>query len=143
MYVYKDYGSGCQTFWLVGTVFFAYLWTLKNERKVSKCFVRWEQFLSKVNTSRRETIRPLTQFLPLFSIAYNDIFKLFDCLNVFLCHEVPIPDAITDELYQRVVKEVTYVFYQMYSYPSMPEATKVGIGFFLKELDHVSKFEVM
>ena len=63
---------------------------------------------------------------------------LFDCLNVFQCHEVDIPPGITLELYQRVVDEVTFVFNQMYAYPSMKEAAKVGIGFFVNDVGVVS-----
>ncbi len=63
---------------------------------------------------------------------------LFDCLNVFQCHEVDIPPGITPQLYQRVVDEVTFVFNNMYAYPSMKDAAKVGIGFFVKEIGLVS-----
>ena len=63
---------------------------------------------------------------------------LFDCLNVYKCHDVEIPPGITDDLYNRVVEETTYVFYNMYSYPSTGDAAKVGIGFFIKEVQNVS-----
>ena len=66
---------------------------------------------------------------------------LFDCLNVYKCHEVDTPSGITQELYQRVVDEVTYVFYQMYAYPTPSEAAKVGIGFFIKEVQKVCRFK--
>ena len=71
--------------------------------------------------------------------AYQDVFKLFDCLNVYKCHGVAIPPGITDDLYDRIVNEATYVLYNMYAYPTTPEAAKVGIGFFVKEVENVSE----
>jgi hypothetical protein len=60
-----------------------------------------------------------------------------------MCHEVETPSGITEDLYQRVMDEVTYVFYNMYSYPSVKEAAKAGIGYFIAEMDSVSSVHVI
>ena len=92
------------------------------------------EFLNHYQTTSEQLVKDLQTALDDDTFTYQDIFELFDCLNVFLCHEVPIPSGITEDLYKRVVDEVTYIFYQMYSYPSVEEAAKVGIGFFVKEI---------
>lgn len=97
-------------------------------------YFKSSEFLDHYQSVSVQLVKDLQTALDDDTFAYNGIFQLFDCLNVFKCHEVAIPPGITQELYQRVTEEVTYVFNHMYAYPSMQEAAKVGIGFFVKEM---------
>ncbi|XP_028391161.1 counting factor 60-like [Dendronephthya gigantea] len=97
-------------------------------------YFKSQDFLDHYNSVSKQLVEDLQKALDDETFTYQDIFMLFDCLNVFKCHEVDTPAGITQDLYQRVSEEVTYVFYQMYAYPSPAEAAKVGIGFFIKEV---------
>ena len=74
-----------------------------------------------------------------FIAAYVDIYHLFDCLNVHICHSEDIPSGMTTELFNRITDEMTWVLYSIYSYPSPAENSRVGIGFLIKEIFEVEK----
>ena len=83
-----------------------------------------------------------TFFLSLFSSASEGLIHIADCLLTHTCHNVPIPSAITEDLMARIGAELEFMWYASYSYPTIQEYSKVGIGFLIGEIWEVRCHEV-
>lgn len=57
-----------------------------------------------------------------------------DCMIVHACHQQALPAGVTEELFDAVMAEYSYVAWSMYNYPSVTANTQAGIGFLLEEL---------
>ena len=68
------------------------------------------------------------------SSASNGLIHIADCLLTHICHDFPIPPAVTQDLIDRITSEVEFMWYSTYSYPSIQANSKVGIGFLIAEM---------
>lgn len=55
-------------------------------------------------------------------------------MSVHICHGFSLPPGVTSDLYERIDKELTYMSYSIFSYPSIQLYARVGIGFLVKEI---------
>ena len=67
-------------------------------------------------------------------LASEGLIHIADCLLTHICHNFSIPSAVTQDVLNRIVNEVEFMWYSMYSYPSIQEFSKVGIGFLIAEM---------
>ena len=66
--------------------------------------------------------------------ASEGLVHVADCLFTHMCHSFPIPSTISQDLLTRIVQEVLVWWYGAFSYPTIEEAAKVGIGFLIGEI---------
>ena len=66
--------------------------------------------------------------------ASDGLVHIADCLLTHLCHDFSIPSAVTPDMLNRIASELEFMWYSMYSYPSIQEFSKVGIGFLIAEM---------
>ena len=64
----------------------------------------------------------------------DGFISVVDCVHTHQCHQFAIPPAITDDLFQRMVKEVLYMWTSQFKYPSIQAFARVGIGFLVNDM---------
>ena len=69
-----------------------------------------------------------------FLSASEGLVHIADCLFTHICHSFPIPPTISEDLLERIVQEVLVRWYGTFSYPTIQESAKVGIGFLIDEI---------
>ena len=69
-----------------------------------------------------------------FLLASEGLVHIADCLFTHICHSFPIPATIYEDLLERIVQEVLVRWYGTFSYPTIQESAKVGIGFLIDEI---------
>ena len=69
-----------------------------------------------------------------FPSASEGLLHIADCLFTHMCHSFPIPSTISQDLLSRIVQEVLVRWYGKFSYPTIQESAKVGIGFLISEI---------
>lgn len=66
--------------------------------------------------------------------AIDGLLHVNDCLMTHLCHGFAIPSAVTQDLLDRIATELAYTSYSTFSYPSIQDYSRVGIGFLIAEM---------
>ncbi|XP_078357656.1 counting factor 60-like isoform X2 [Oculina patagonica] len=69
-----------------------------------------------------------------FNLTSEGLIHIADCLLTHTCHSFPIPPGITEDLFTRIGAEIEFMWYASYSYPTIQEYSKVGIGFLIGEI---------
>jgi acid phosphatase len=65
----------------------------------------------------------------------REAFEHFqDCLVTHKCHNLSLPNGMTDDLYRRINDEVSWRSYNQNKYPSVQDMSSVGVGFLLKDI---------
>ena len=67
-------------------------------------------------------------------IGEDDLDHFSDCLRTYQCHNLPWPQGMTMELSNLAWRELSWQFFNMYSYPSVEANAQVGIGFLMREI---------
>ena len=73
-------------------------------------------------------------FSHILPSAIDGLIHIADCLLTHICHGFPIPSAVTQDLVDRIAAELEFTWYSLYSYPSIQEYSKAGIGFLIAEM---------
>ena len=76
----------------------------------------------------------LRQLFVISLSASDGLVHIADCLFTHMCHSFPIPSTISQDLLTRIVQEVLVRWYGTFSYPTIQENAKVGIGFLIGEI---------
>ena len=66
--------------------------------------------------------------------ASEGLLHIADCLLTHICHGFDIPSTVSQDLMDRIVEEVVFMWYAVMKYPSPQENAKVGIGFLIAEM---------
>jgi len=87
----------------------------------------------------KEVIIPLSQQLSkIFQIPLDelDANAFFDCLQAHACHNMPLPDALTQQIYDTTVSAGVYYYKGLQNTPTIKNSTYVTIamGDFVAEL---------
>ena len=53
---------------------------------------------------------------------------MYDCLTAYQCHNMDIPDGITQELYDKILMDVAWYEYYSYTYPTRMLTSKYTVG---------------
>ena len=116
-----------------------YLYLLQDHFKISTEYpisVTWEAPLVSILYgefgSWSIVIEAIVWFF--FLSASEGLTHIADCLFTHLCHSFPIPSAISKLRLARIVDEVLIRWYWTFSYPTIQESAKVGIGFLIGEI---------
>eukprot|EP01096_Ripella_sp_DP13-Kostka_P016378 TRINITY_DN795_c0_g1_i1.p1 TRINITY_DN795_c0_g1~~TRINITY_DN795_c0_g1_i1.p1 ORF type:complete len:463 (-),score=200.17 TRINITY_DN795_c0_g1_i1:35-1342(-) len=99
-------------------------------------------YIKKYTTTPEYTSVYNSQIVPLMASletylkrpvkTMSDIRHLFDCFNVHLCHNFPIPVPMS--IYQDVVDAYTWDKKMEYNYPTPQKFAQAGMGFLLEEI---------
>ena len=73
-------------------------------------------------------------FSHILPSAIDGLIHIADCLLTHICHGFSIPSAVTQDLVDRIAAELEFTWYSLYSYPSIQEYSKAGIGFLIAEM---------
>ena len=84
------------------------------------------------NTKIVPLMSTLSSYLNRPVNSMSDINTLYDCFNVHLCHNQPIPVPIN--IYQEVVDAYSWNKMEEYNYPTAQKFAQAGIGFLLQEI---------
>ncbi|CAH3125508.1 unnamed protein product [Porites lobata] len=69
-----------------------------------------------------------------YTLTIDGLLHVNDCLMTHLCHGFAIPSSVTQDLLDRIATELTYTSYSTFSYPSIQDYSRVGIGFLIAEM---------
>jgi acid phosphatase len=73
----------------------------------------------------------------------REAFEHFqDCLVTHKCHNLSLPNGMTDDLYRRINDEVSWRSYNQNKYPSVQDMSSVGVGFLLKDIWKVCYYQI-
>eukprot|EP01135_Chromosphaera_perkinsii_P000347 Nk52_evm6s77 gene=Nk52_evmTU6s77 len=61
-------------------------------------------------------------------------YALHDCMMTHVCHSFPLPKGVSSSLFMDFHKDFTWKEWSPYFFPSVEEASKIGIGSFVKIL---------
>jgi len=79
-------------------------------------------------------LNPLIAKLEQYTKApINDMYFFRDCLTAHLCHDFPIPEGITEDLYYQVVNATVSIWNFSNTFPTREMSSQLGIGFLLGE----------
>jgi hypothetical protein len=60
--------------------------------------------------------------------------NVFDCLNSHICHNMPIPAGVDQQLYEEIVAEATWNWRSQFSYPDIVSNSQAGIGHLIAQI---------
>lgn len=60
--------------------------------------------------------------------------NVFDCLNSHICHNMPIPSGVDQQLYEEIVAEATWNWRAQFSYPDIVSNARAGIGHLISQI---------
>lgn len=69
-----------------------------------------------------------------YKLTSEGLLHIADCLLTHICHGFDIPSTVSQDLMDRIVEEVVFMWYAVMKYPSPQENAKVGIGFLIAEM---------
>jgi len=92
----------------------------------------WQKHYNKIT---KPLLIEVQQALGLeYNLTSEGLVHIADCLFTHMCHSFPIPSTISQDLVTRIVQEVLVRWYGTFSYPTIQESAKVGIGFLIGEI---------
>lgn len=93
-----------------------------------------EEWLAHVHT----VSKPLfDKFVALIPGIVPDLNSMYDCLNAHLCHQLPVPANVTEELYAELEAEIVWQSHTSMSFPTTQAYSQAGIGFFIQDVSNV------
>jgi len=102
---------------------------LKTEAEASQTYKNFWQ-------NQQNFINQLSSIIGTAMTA-STVLKLHDCVMVHLCHDLPIPNGLTDDVLDQLVYVYEWSNAYLGLYPNVTYHTQLGIGFLLQEIFHV------
>jgi len=84
-------------------------------------------------TSTQPLFQQLVPLVGVNSTSQIDIWQVWDCLNVHICHDLEIPQAVLD-LYPTVQQNMLFYANQTYTYPNVITHGQVSSGLLINEM---------